>query len=185
MFFSGPKYARTAAFGKEFGGDPKKQFWTAAEFSQLVQNLNQAGNTAKMFGYTLCVENAFEGLKGDGTNTFGTVELFGQKGVNGNVAFQVDTANFFCTSRADNSPDDVKAFMTENIKRVTYSHLKTSIDKKPGQTLNDNALPFSTFLELFGKSGAKYVAFELANPQSLEEAFANHQKSIEYLKKNF
>jgi len=36
MLFDGPRIARTAAFGKEFVGDPKKQFWTAAEFSQLI-----------------------------------------------------------------------------------------------------------------------------------------------------
>ncbi len=134
MLFVGPRLARTAAFGKEFAADPKKQFWTAAEFSQLVQNLNQAGNTAKTFGYTLCVENAFEGLKGDGVNTFGTADLFGPKGVNSNVGFQVDTGNFFCVSRAGNSPGDVKAFIEENVKKIAYSHLKTSFDKKQGKS---------------------------------------------------
>ncbi len=86
--FDGPRFVRTAAPGKEFTDDPKKQFWTAAEFSQLVRNLNKAGNTAAMFGYALYVENAFDGLKGDGANTFGTADLFGPKGVNSNVGLQ-------------------------------------------------------------------------------------------------
>jgi sugar phosphate isomerase/epimerase len=183
--FDGPRFARTAAFGKEFAADPKKQFWTAAEFSQLVQNLNQAGNTAATFGYTLYVENAFEGLKGDGVNTFGTADLFGPKGVNSNVGFQLDTANFFCTSRAENSPSDVKAFFEENVKRMGYTHLKTSINKTPGQVLDGNEVPFETFLDLLAKNGKVYVAFELANADTLENEKINHQKSIDYLIKNF
>ena len=183
--FDGPRFARTAAFGKEFAADPKKQFWTAADFSQLVQNLNQAGNTAATFGYTLCVENAFEGLKGDGVNTFGMADLFGPKGVNSNVGFQLDTGNFFCVSRAENSPSDVKAFFEENVKRMGYSHLKTSIDKKAGQVLNGNEVPFETFFTSLAKNGKVYVALELANADTLENAKINHQKSIDYLLKNF
>ena len=183
--FDGPRFVRTAAFGKEFADDPKKQFWTAAEFSQLVQNLNKAGNTAAMFGYTLFVENAFEGLKGDGANTFGTADLFGPKGVNSNVGFQLDTANFFCTSRAENSPSDVKAFFEENVKRMGYSHLKTSIDKKAGQVLKGNEVPFETFFTSLAKNGKVYIAFELANADTLENAYLNHQKSIDYVRKNF
>jgi sugar phosphate isomerase/epimerase len=183
--FDGPRFARTAAFGKEFAADPKKQFWTAAEFSQLVQNLNQAGNTAATFGYTLYVENAFEGLKGDGVNTFGTADLFGPKGVNSNVGFQMDTGNFFCTSRAENSPGDVKAFFEENVKRMGYTHLKTSINKTPGQVLDGNEVPFETFLDLLAKNGKVYVAFEFANADTLENEKINHQKSIDYLNKNF
>jgi sugar phosphate isomerase/epimerase len=185
MLFDGPRFARTAAFGKEMTADSKKQFWTAAEFSQLVQNLNQAGNTAATFGYTLCVENAFEGLKGDGVNTFGTADLFGPKGVNANVGFQLDTGNFFCVSRAENSPGDVKAFFEANVKRMGYSHLKTSVDKKTGQVLNGNEVPFETFFTLLAKNGKVYVAFELANADTLENAKINHQKSIDYLLKNF
>lgn len=183
--FDGPRFMRTAAPGKEFTDDPKKQFWTAAEFTQLVENLNRAGNLAAMFGYTIYVENAFEGLKGDGTNTFGTADLFGPKGVNSNVGFQLDTANFFCTSRADNAPADVKAYFEGAVKRMGYTHLKTSIDKKPAQVLNGNAVPFETFLAALAHNGKVYVAFELANADSLENAYANHQKSIDYLRKNF
>jgi sugar phosphate isomerase/epimerase len=185
MLFDGPRFARTAAFGQEMTSDPKKQFWTAAEFTQLVQNLNQAGNTAKTFGYTLCVENAFEGLKGDGVSMFGTADLFGPKGVNANVGFQVDTANFFCTSRAENSPSDVKAFFEENAKRVTYIHIKSSIDKKPALVLNGNDVPFDAFFNSLAKNGKVYVALELANADTLENAYTNHQKSIDYLRKNY
>jgi len=185
MLFNGPRFARTAAFGKEMTADPKKQFWTAAEFSQLVQNLNQAGNTAATFGYTLYIENAFEGLKGDGVNTFGMADLLGPKGVNSNVGLQLDTGNFFCVSRAENLPSDVKAFFEENVKRMGYTHLKTSIDKKTGQVLNGNEVPFETFFTSLAKNGKVYVAFELANADTLENTKINHQKSIDYLLKNF
>ena len=183
--FDGPRFARAAAFGKEFAADPKKQFWTAEEFSQLVKNLNKVGNTAAMFGYTLYVENAFEGLKGDGVNTFGTADLFGPKGVNSNVGLQMDTGNFFCVSRGENSPGDTKAFLEGNAKRLGYTHLKSSVNKTAAQVLNGNDVPFETILDLLAKNGKVYVAFELANADTLENAKINHQKSIDYLRKNF
>ena len=70
---------RTGANGPELANDDKKLYWTAEDFAKLVQNINQAGNTAKMFGLKLSVENAREGLHGDGVKTFGTVELLENK----------------------------------------------------------------------------------------------------------
>ncbi|MCE5284125.1 MAG: sugar phosphate isomerase/epimerase [Deltaproteobacteria bacterium] len=185
MLFNGPRIVRTGANGKEMAADPGKQFWTAAEFDRLVGNLNKAANTAKTFGYTLYVENANEGLKGDGAGTFGTADLFGPKGVNANVGFQLDMANFFCVSRVVSPPEAVKAFFEANVKKVGYSHLKTSINRKPQTTLNENELPFATYFSALSKEGKVYVAIELANPNTLEEAYANHLKSVDYLKANF
>ena len=142
----GPKFVRTGANGNEMNVDPKKQFWTADEFAKLVQNLNLAANTAKTFGMTLYVENANEGLKGDGVSTFGIADLFGPQGVNANVGFQLDMANFFCVSRVENSPADVQAFFEANVKKMGYSHLKTSINKQPQPFLNGNELPFEVYL---------------------------------------
>ena len=184
MLFNGPKFARTAVAGKEFS-DTTKKYWTAAEFATLVQNLNQAGNTAKLFGYTLGIENAFEGVKGDGSTTFGDADLFGANGVNSNVGFQVDTGNFFCVSRENNSASDVKAFMEANGKRLVYCHLKSSVDKKTMKIFSGNDVPFDVFFDLFAKNGGGYIALELAGGDSLEDTMANHKKSIEYLKKNF
>ena len=183
--FDGPRFVRTAAFGKEMTSDPKKQFWTVAEFSQLVRNLNKAGDTAKKAGYLLCVENAFEGLKGDSVDTFGTADLFGPKGVNSNVGFQLDTGNFFCVSRAENFPCDVNAFLEAHVKKIGYTHLKTSANKTTGQILNGNEVPFETFFTLLAKNGKVYVALELADADTLENAKINHLKSIDYLLKNF
>jgi sugar phosphate isomerase/epimerase len=185
MLFDGPRIVRTGANGKEMAVDPKKQFWTAEEFTKLVRNLNKAANTAKTFGYTLYVENANEGLKGDGVNTFGTADLFGPKGVSANVGFQLDMANFFCVSRVVSSPDDVKAFFEANVKKVGYSHLKTSLQRKPQTALNGNELPFDLFFSALAKEGKAYVAIELANPDALDQAYGNHVKSVDYLLKNF
>lgn len=181
----GPKFVRTGANGNEMNLDPKKQFWTADEFAKIVQNLNTAANTAKTFGMTLFVENANEGLQGDGVNTFGIADLFGPQGVNANVGFQLDMANFFCVSRVENSPADVRAFFEANVKKMGYSHLKTSIDKKPQQVLNGNELPFDVYFSSLTKYGKVYVAIELANADNLEAAYTNHQKSINYLLQNF
>jgi len=185
MLFDGPRIVRTGANGKEMAADPKKQFWTAEEFARMVRNLNKAANTAKTFGYTLFVENANEGLKGDGVNTFGTADLFGAKGVSANVGFQLDMANFFCVSRVVSSPEEVRAFFEANVKKVGYSHLKTSIARKPQTALNGNELPFDVFFSALAREGKAYVAIELANPDTLEQACGNHVKSVDYLRKNF
>ncbi|MDR3563883.1 MAG: TIM barrel protein [Negativicutes bacterium] len=185
MVFDGPKYVRTGANGNEMNNDLKKQFWTSAEFTQLVSNLNQAANTAKTFGMTLLVENANEGLSGDGVNTFGTSDLFGPSGMNANVGLQLDMANFFCTSRVENSPTDVRKFFEANVTKMGYSHLKTSINHKPAQYLNGNELAFDVYFASLSKLGKVYVAIELANADNLEQAYANHEKSVDYLLKNF
>jgi sugar phosphate isomerase/epimerase len=185
MLFDGPRIVRTGANGREMAADPKKLFWTAEEFARLVGNLNKAANTAKTFGYTLYVENANEGLKGDGATTFGTADLFGAKGVSANVGFQLDMANFFCVSRVVSSPEEVRAFFEANVKKVGYSHLKTSIARKPQTALNGNELAFDVYFAALAREGKSYVAMELANPETLEQAYANHLKSVDYLLKNF
>ena len=181
----GPKMVRTGANGNEMNVDPKKQYWTAEEFAKLVHNLNLAGNTAKAHGMTLYVENANEGLKGDGVANFGIVDLFGPKGVNANVGFQLDMANFFCVSRVENAPADVQAFFEANVARMGYSHLKTSIAHKPQTFLNGNELPFEVYFAALARQGKAYVAIEHANADNLDEAYKNHQKSIDYLLKTF
>lgn len=181
----GPKIVRTGANGNEMNNDAKKQYWTKAEFTRLVQNLNTAANTAKSFGMTLYVENANEGLKGNGSSTFGIADLFGPEGVNSNVGFQLDMANFFCVSRVENTPAEVQAFFEANAKKIGYSHLKTSIGHKPQPFLNGNELPFDVYFKSLAKFGKVYVTIEHFNADTLEESYANHQKSIDYLLKNF
>jgi sugar phosphate isomerase/epimerase len=181
----GPKIVRTGSNGNEMMSDAKKQYWTADEFAKLVQSLNKAGDTAKAAGMRFLVENAFEGVKGDGVTTFGTTELFGPKGVNANVGFQLDMANFFCVSRVENSPADVKAFFEANVKKMGYSHLKSSVAHKPLQYLDGNELPFDAYFAPLAKNGKVYVAIEVANAETLEDAYANHLKSVDYLLKNF
>lgn len=105
--------------------------------------------------------------------------------VNANVSFQLDMANFFCVSRVENSPDDVKDFFDANVQKMGYSHLKTSINHNPQPFLNGNELPFENYFISLAKYGKVYVTIEHANANNLEEAFLNHQKSIDYLLKNF
>ena len=150
-----------------------------------MENANRAANFAKMLGLQLLVENAREGLKGNGITTFGTVEFFGSKGVNENVGLQLDVANFFCTSRVPSDPEQVKSFLAENVFKVGYTHLKTSRAQKPQPVLDSNELPFDFFLTNLRKNGKFYVAIELDPATNLADAYANHIKSIEYLKKNF
>lgn len=183
--FSGPKVVRTGTTGVEMLTDPDKKYWNAAEFAKVIQTANRAANTAKMFGLQFLVENAREGLQGDGITTFGTTEFFGSKGVNENVGLQLDVANFFCTSRAPSDPAEVNRFVADNVGKISYAHFKTSKAHKPMQVLDGNELPFEAFLNLLQKNGKNYIAIELDPAATLADICANHLKSIEYLKKNY
>ena len=182
--FHGPRVVRTGANGLEML-KADKLYWTAEDFAKLVENANRAANTAKMFGIQFLVENAREGLKGDGITTFGTIEFFGKKGVNENVGLQLDVANFFCTSRVPSEPDQVKSFVADHAARIGYTHLKTSKANKPQAVLDGNQLAFEEFFAQLKKNRKNYIAMELDPAAVLADVYANHVKSIEYLKKNY
>ncbi len=183
--FHGPKVVRTGANGLEMVNDEKKTYWTAAEFAKLVQNANKAAAIAKTYKLRLVVENAREGLHGDGVSTFGTTEFFGPNGVSQDVGLQMDVANFFCTSRVPSAPDAVAAFVETHAGRVAYIHLKTSKDHKQQPVLNGNELPFENYFNPLQANGKKYIGIELDPVGTVDEAFANLTQSVEYLKKNY
>jgi len=130
------------------------------------------------------VENALEAIKGDGVTSFGTVELFGN--ANSNLGFQLDTGNFFCVSRVWTKPEDAQAFIEKYGPRMGYIHLKTSSkDHKVQKVEGDNELDFDIIFAIAAKNKRPYVGFELDQPDTLEQAYENHRKSVEYLKGKF
>lgn len=182
--FEGPRTVRTAGPGLEFAADAKKTHWTFGELQRVVETANQAANLAKMFGLQYVAENGTEALKGDGVRTFGTVELFAN--VNGNVGFQLDTGNFFCTARVWTNPEDAKAFLEKTAGRMGYMHLKTSTpDHKPAQVLADNELDFDAIFAAATNAKRPWVAFELVQPDTFDQVLDNHKKSVAYLKGKF
>ena len=182
--FDGPRTIRTAGPGLEFATNEKKTHWTFAELQKAVETANQAANMAKAFGLQYVAENGVETIKGDGVSTFGTVELFGN--ANSNLGFQLDTGNFFCVSRTWTKPADAQAFIEKYASRMGYMHLKTSSpEHKVQQVLSDNELDFDIIFAIASKAGKRYVGFELDQPATLEQAFENHKKSVEYLKNKF
>jgi sugar phosphate isomerase/epimerase len=183
--FDGPRIVRTALPGLEFAANEKKTAWTLAEFSKIVETANQAANMARMFGLRYMVENATEPLKGDGVTSFGTTEFFAN--VNRNVEWQLDTANFFVTSRVVAKGDDARAFLEKTAGKLAYVHVKTATkDNKPAPVLDENPrLIFEIVFWLATKNKAPYLAIELPQPNSLDELYANTKKSVEYLRQNF
>jgi sugar phosphate isomerase/epimerase len=183
--FDGPRIVRTALPGLEYAANEKKTAWTLAEFSKIVDTANQAANLARMFGLRYMVENATETLKGDGVTSFGTTEFFAN--VNSNVEWQLDTANFFVTSRVVAKADDARAFLEKTAGRLAYVHVKTATkDNKPSPVLDENPrLIFEIVFWLASKNKAPYLAIELPQPNSLDELYANTKKSVEYLVRNF
>jgi sugar phosphate isomerase/epimerase len=183
--FDGPRIVRTSLPGQEFATDPKKIAWTQAEFSRVVENINRAADTAKMFGLQHAVENSAEILKGDGANAFGTTEVFGA--VNHNAGWQIDVANFFVNARVPVKAEDVRAFLDKYADRLIYAHIKTATpDNKPAPVLgNTNPLPFDAVFQAMAKSRTPYVAIEVPQPDSLDALYANMKKSVDYLRQNY
>ena len=184
--FGGSAVVRAAANGKEFDPDTKK-WWTAEEFATLVKIGNQAADQAKAFGLQFIVENGREGLQGDGQTTFGFADLFGDKGFNRNVGWQLDTANFFCVSREPADPQAVKAFFIKNAAKVGYMHLKTSVQHVCQQALSDHELPFDAFFGPSAKVNMPYIAIELDAGKigTLDELKGKFGQSLKYLVKNY
>jgi hypothetical protein len=83
------------------------------------------------------------------------------------------------------SPNDVRNFFEANVKKMGYSHMKTSKDRTPQPFLNGNELPFDVYFLSLSKYDKVYEAIEHANADTLENAYINHQKSIDYLLNNF
>ena len=182
--FEGPQTARASCGGNEFNVDPKKTAWTLAELNTLVAAANKAANQAKAMGLKYATENANEVIKGDGTTSFGITEFFAN--VNPNVGLQFDTGNFFCVSRVLTKPADAQAFLEKYIGKLAYIHLKTSSpEHKPLPILGENELDFNIILALMAKNRVPWVAIELAQAGTLEECYANHKKSVEYLMNNY
>ena len=180
--FEGPRTIRTAGPGLEFANE-KKTHWTFAELQRAVEVANQAGNLAKMMGLQYVAENGVEALKGDGVGTFGTVELFGN--ANSNLGFQLDTGNFFIVSRVFAIPADALAFIDKYGSRMGYMHLKTAKDHKMQPVEGDSELDFAPIFAIAAKSKMLYIAFELDQVATFDEAMQNHLKSVVYLKEKF
>jgi sugar phosphate isomerase/epimerase len=183
--FDGPKMLRTGANGPELANDEKKIYWNAEDFSMLIKNINQAANFARAFGVRLSVENAREGVQGDGVKTFGTENLFGTEGLNENVGWQLDTANFFSVSRARNDPDKVKELFQQYSERIDYTHLKSAKNGQSLEILGESDLPLGVYLDVLSKKSKVYVAVELSPAETIESVCANHNKSIAYLRDNY
>jgi sugar phosphate isomerase/epimerase len=184
--FGGPLIARSAANGVEL--DPAdKKYWTADEFAKIIQIGNQAGNMARTFGLRFFVENGREGLQGDGSTTFGFADLFGDKGFNKNVGWQLDTANFFCVSRVPADPQAVKAFLDKNAAKIGYLHLKTSVKGVCQPALGDHELSFDAYFSAVAKVKMPYLAIELdaTNVKTLDELKDKFGQSLKYLTKTY
>jgi len=83
-------------------------------------------------------------------------------------------------------PKDVETFFKANVKRIPYIHLKTSTkEHKVPPVMEENELPFATVFEELSKNNVVYVALEIPQQATFEECVASHQKSVEFLTKNY
>jgi sugar phosphate isomerase/epimerase len=182
--FAGPRVIRTSAPGPEFTADPKKAAWTKEEFDKLIQIANNAANTAKLVGLQLVIEHAFETMQGDGTTTFGMVEI--QTMGNSNIGSQYDTANFFAVSRTPVSPEKAKSYYERFANKTYYVHIKTSNrEHKVTDITSDNELDLGVIFDILAKARINYLALEINQQAKFEDCEKNLLKSLDYLKNKF
>lgn len=180
----GPRVIRTSLPGPEFNADPKKATWTKEEFDKILSTANNAANVAKLMGLQFVLEHAAEAMQGDGTATFGIVDLFA-KG-NTNIGSQYDTANFFAVSRAPVTTEVAKAYFEKYANRTYYMHIKTSDkDHKVPDITSDNELDFGVIFDILAKAKINYLALEIPQQAKFEDCASNVMKSIDYLKSKY
>lgn len=177
--FDGPKLVRSLASGAEISGDTTRQGWTADELAELVQRADSAASLAQANGLQYVMENGAEAFFGDGTNYYGIADAFSQVGED--VGWQLDAANPFSVSRVHASPDSISTFLQEHIDNLFYIHLKSAQQSAAKETLTANPLAFSEIFQLLSDHQVPYIAIELQAVADQEQAFANMEKSIDYL----
>lgn len=178
--FDGPGTIRALASGQNFIDNEEKQGYTAEELDSLVARANRAADMAEKRGLQLVVENALEPLSGKEDSYFGLAEFFER--ANSNVGWQLDSANFFAVSRQRPAQESVRTFLKEHADRLHYIHLKSAQNGETRPILGPNPLGHGFVFEQLAQHGVPYVALELTAPKNLEDAYRNHQKSLDYLR---
>lgn len=182
--FPGPKLIRTSAPGPEFNADPKKSTWTKEEFDKILAVANNAANVARLVGLKLVLEHAFEAMQGDGTSSFGMVEI--QTKGNTNIGSQYDTANFFAVSRAPVSPEAAMGYFERFAKKTYYVHLKTcGKDNVVTDSITDHVFDLGALFEILAKAKCNYLGIEIPQQAKFEDVQANLRKSAAYLKSKY
>ena len=177
--FQSPKIIRSLASGVEISGDENRKGWTAEELERVVQRADSAAALAKENGLQYVIENGAEAFFGDG-EYYGIADAFDRVGED--VGWQFDTANPFSVSRSHASADSVNTFLRDHADNLFYIHLKSAQEGAAQPMLTDNPLALGDIFQVMAAHDVKYVAIELQSVADRDEAFANMQKSLDYLK---
>jgi len=182
LMFPGPGILRTLISKSEFDVDINKKGWTKDELNKLTKVAEHSASVAKTKNIQFIVENFNESFFGDGINYSGLADFFTNSSYTG---LQFDTGNPFSkTVREKADPEEVLIFLSTLGNRWVTTHLKT-INFEGGvmqPMLTDNPLPVEKVVTLMGQKNVLYAALELASVADKQQCFANHAKSIQFLK---
>jgi len=182
LIFPGPGIIRTVISRSEFEDDASKKGWNKDELLLLIKIADSCASVAKTKNVQFIVENFNEAFFGDGINYYGLDNFFTNTAFTG---LQFDTGNPFSkTVREKADPEEVLIFLSTFGNRWVTTHLKT-INVVGGvmqPMLTDNPLPVEKVVTLMGQQNVLYAALELASVDDKEQCYANHTKSIQFLK---
>lgn len=181
LFFPVPGIIRTVISKTEFDADQNKKGWTNEELSQITRISDSCAIIARSKNIKFIVENLNESFFGD-SDYFGLSDFFSNTAVTG---FQLDLGNpYRSLVRVKADPLKVEEYLSAMGNRWVTTHLKTVLNTggEMQPFLTDNPMSVEKVVELMGKQNVLYGALELAAVADKQQCFANHAKSIQFLR---
>lgn len=181
ILFPVPGIIRTVISKTEFDADPNKKGWTKEELYRITKISDSCAIIAGSKNIKFIVENLNESFFGDSTY-FGLNDFFANTTATG---FQLDLGNpYRSLVRVKADPLKVEEYLSTMGNRWVTTHLKTvlSVGGEMQPFLTDNPMSVEKVIELMGKQNVLYGALELASVADKKLCFANHAKSVQFLK---
>lgn len=178
-FKKGPKTIRALISGDLFNENPGKVALTKDEFDRLVAIAKKAAKIAKENGLTLVVENGAELIYTDG-ESYGTQAFL--DATDELVYLQPDVGNPFSGDKKHLTNEELQKFISDNISKIKYLHLKSAIDGNPLPYLDKYAMDYDQLFSTMSANEATYITIELHALDNEDEVYNNQKRSIEFLK---
>lgn len=172
-------YARVLIAHEHIRDEPVKKGYTQGEVEKIVPVMRRYIEYAKMKGITLCFENSFEPLQGDGYTYSGMSELLSRVK---DMMTTFDPGNFTNQQQVRVVPtsSSILEYVRTFKRQIPYFHIKT--------TLRHHLLPYIDFTDDFDLNilmkelaNVAVICLELPSDETLKKTKENFRRSIGFL----